>query len=176
MKQKLLLIPLAGGILALLSLFLPWVKFDSSLIPHETGTAEIITYSGFETNRFFLIPLAFIAALTILGLSIYTLNQKTPWKARTPLLISSGIGFLCIFLILILIIQSFNSSIKKMSDIIFNESATDLGRAMGFSFKEVFKKAISLQFGGFSAAIGFIVALIGAQNLPKSDPSMEISE
>ncbi len=74
MRQKLLLIPLAGGILALLGLFLPWVKFDSSLIPHEIGTAEIITYSGFETNRLFLIPLAFIAALTILGLSIYTLN------------------------------------------------------------------------------------------------------
>lgn len=63
-----------------------------------------------------------------------------------------------------------------MSDIIFNESATDLGRAMGFSVTEAFKKAISLQFGGFGAGIGFIVAIIGAQNLPKSDPSMEISE
>ena len=176
MTQKLLLIPLAGGILALLSLFLPWVKFDISLIPYEDSTAEAITYSGFETNRFFLVPLAFIAALTILVLSIYTLNQKTPWKARTPLIISSGIGFLSVLLILILIIQSFNSSIKKMSDIIFDESATDLGRAMGFSFKDAFENALSFQFGGFSAAIGFIVAFISAWSLPKSAPSLENSE
>lgn len=60
-----------------------------------------------------------------------------------------------------------------MSDIIFNESATDLGRAMGFSFKEAFEKAVSLQFGGFGAAAGFIFAFMGAWNLPKSDISME---
>lgn len=104
MKQKLLLIPLAGGILALLSFFLPWVKFDISSMPYEDRTAEAITYSGFETDKFFLVPLAFLAALTILGLSIYTLNQKTPWKVRTPLLISSAIGFLCVFFILILVV------------------------------------------------------------------------
>ena len=68
MKQKLLLIPLAGGILALLSFFLPWVKFDSSLIPHEIGTAEIITYSGFETNRFFLRSVyIFLAVMSIVA-------------------------------------------------------------------------------------------------------------
>lgn len=175
MKQKLLLIPLAGGILSLLSIFLPWVKFDISLMPYEDSTAEAITYSGFEADRFFLVTLAFIAALAILGLSIYTLNQRTPWKSRTPLLISSGIGFLCVLLTLILFIQSLNSSIERMSDIIF-QSTTDFGKAMGFSFKEAFKKAVSLQFGGFGAAIGFIVAFIGAWSLPKSDPSMENSE
>ena len=51
-----------------------------------------------------------------------------------------------------------------------------LGEAMGFSVTEAFKKAISLQFGGFGAAIGFIVAIIGAWSLPKSDPSMENNE
>ncbi len=44
---------------------------------------------------------------------------------------------------------------------------------MGFSFKEAFEKAVSLQFGGFGAAAGFIFAFMGAWNLPKSDISME---
>ena len=176
MKMHSRFIPLAGGILALLCLFLPWIKFDISLMPYEDRTAEAIIYSGFQIDRFSLVTVAFIAALTILGLSIYTLNQKTPWKARIPLLISSGTGLFCVVLILILFIQSFNSNIKKMSDIVFDESATDLRRAIGFSFKDAFEKAISLQFGGFGAAIGFIVAIIGAQNLPKSDPSIENSE
>ena len=38
------------------------------------------------------------------------------------------------------------------------------------------EQLVSLQFGGFGAAIGFIVTLIGAWSLPKSDPSMENSE
>ena len=159
MKQKLLLIPLAGGILALLSLFLPWVKFDSSLIPHEVGTAEVITYSGFETEGFFLVVLAFITVLAILGVSIYMLNQKTPWKARTPVLRNSGAGLLCVLLAFILI----NSGIEKMSDI---------WESMGFTLKN----PISFQFGGFGAAIGFIVAIVGAWSLPKSAPSTENSE
>ena len=175
MKQKLPLISLAGGILALLSILLPWVKFDLSLIPYEDSPAEAITHSGFETDRF-LATLTFVVALAILGVSIYTLNQKTPWKSRRILLSSSGAGLLCALSTLALFTQSMNSFIEKMSDIAFNESTNDFGRAMGFSFKEAFENAISLQFGGFGAAIGFIVAFIGAWSLPKSDPSMENSE
>ncbi len=174
MKQNSLILSLVGGGVAFICLFLPWVKFDRSLMPDEVDTAEAIIYSGFKTDKYFLITLAFIAALAILGLSIYTLNQKMPWKSRTPLLISGGIGFLCVLLTLILFTQSLNSSIKKMSDII--ESANDLGKAIGFSFKEAFEKAISLQFGGFGATIGFIVAIIGACNIPKSDISMKDKE
>ena len=170
MKQKLLLIPLAGGILALSSLFLPWTKYAPSLIPNEDRTAEAITYSGFETNGL-LVTLAFIAVSLILGVSIYNLNQKTPWKARTPVLRNSIAGLLCIVLTLILYTQSLNSGIEKVSDLF--ESTIDFESAM--NFKEAFEKAVSLQFGGFGAAIGFIVAFIGAWSLPKSDPSMENS-
>ena len=72
MKQKLILIPLAGGILSLLSIFLPWVKFDWPLMPYADRTAKTIIYSGFEicrfqTDRFFFVTLAFIAALAIFG-------------------------------------------------------------------------------------------------------------
>ena len=171
MKEKLLLIPLAGGILAILSLFLPWVKFASSLIPHEVGTAEVITYSGFEINGLF-VTLALIAALAISGVSIYNLNQKTPWKSRIPALRNSIAGLLCVVLTLILYTQSLNSGIEKVSDLF--ESTIDFESAM--NFKEAFEKAVSLQFGGFGAAIGFTVAIIGACSLPKSDPSMENSE
>ncbi|MCG9132214.1 hypothetical protein J5I95_11080 [Candidatus Poribacteria bacterium] len=175
MKQKSLLISLAGGILALLSIFLPWAKFDISSILYEDRTTEVITHSGFETDRF-LATLTFVVALAILGISIYTLNQKTPWKSRKILLSSSGAGLLCVLLTLALFTQSMNSFIEKMSDIAFDESTNDFGRAMDFSFKEAFENAISLQFGGFGAAIGFIVAFIGAWSLPKSNLSMENRE
>lgn len=42
--------------------------------------------------------------------------------------------------------------------------------------KTQFTDFINLQFGGFGAAAGFILAFIGAWSLPKSDPSMENSE
>ena len=171
MKQKLLLIPLAGGILALLSLFLPWIKYDRSLIPNEDRRAEAITYSGFEINGL-LVTLAFIAVLLILGVSIYNLNQKTPWKSRIPVLRNSIAGLLCVVLTLILYIQSLNSGIEKVSGLF--ESTIDFESAM--NFKKTFDNAISLQFGGFGASIGFIVALIGAWSLPKSAPSTENSE
>jgi len=43
-------------------------------------------------------------------------------------------------------------------------------------FKIDMSKLISPQFGGFGVAIGFIVALIGAWNIPKSDTSMKNNE
>lgn len=151
--------------MALLSLFLPWAKYAPSLIPNEDRTTEAITYSGFEINGL-LVTLAFIAVSLILGVSIYNLNQKTPWKARTPVLRNSIAGLLCVVLSLIQYTQSLNLGIEKVSDLF--ESTIDFESAM--NFKEVFENAISLQFGGFGAAIGFIVAFIGAWNIPRSDP------
>ena len=72
-----------------------------------------------------------------------------------------------------------------MEEIIFDESfrpglndpgLNDFGRALLLSTKEAYQKAFRLQFGGFGAACGFIVAFIGAGRFPKSDPSTENSE
>ena len=166
MKQNSLTLPLVGGGIAFLSFFLPWVKFDRTLIPRmvENPGPDVFTTSGFGTGGL-LVILAFLSALAILGCSFYMLNQKTPWKSRTPVLISSGIGFLCVVLTLFLFNRSLNSSMQKMSNTL--ES---------IGFEETFEKAISLQFGGFGAAVGFIVTLIGAWNIPKSDISMEDNE
>ena len=166
MKQNAIFITIAGGILTLLSCFLPWVKYDRSLISRvvENPGPDVITISGFGTGGF-LVILVFLSALVILGSSIYMLNQKTPWKSKTPVLISSGIGFLCVVLTLFLFNRALNSSRQKMSD-----TFESIG------FEKVFENAISLQFGGFGVAIGFIVALIGAWNIPKSSDSTENNE
>ena len=125
----------------------------------ENPGPDVITTSGFETGGF-LVTLAFISVLAVLGISIYyMLDKKTFWKSRTLILISSGFGFLCVLLTLILLTRSLNLNMQKMSDTL--ES---------IGFEKAFENAISLQFGGFGAAIGFIVALVGAWNIPKSEP------
>ena len=171
MKQNSLVIPLVGGGFSLLCFFMPWVKFDSSSLGLSDSAAKgvwALTFSGFSlaTGGNF-ITLAFIATLAIIGISIYMLNQKTPWKARILVLISSGVGFLCLLFILPQYTLAFNPAMR---------AALDIGGTTGVEMQAKLEKLISLQFGGFGAAIGFIVALIGAWSLPKSDPSIENSE
>lgn len=164
MKQKLLFIPLSGGILTLLSFFSPWLKYDRSLIPRmvENPGPDVITTSGFGTGGF-LVTLAFISVLATLGTSTYyILDKKTFWKSRTSILISSGLGFLCVLLKLILLSRSLNSSMQETLDTL---------ESIGFEMiEENYKKSLSLQFGGFGAAIGFIVTFTGAWNIPRSEP------
>ena len=171
MKQNSIVITLVGGSFSLLCFFMPWVKFNmGSLDLSRTGTKAggAITVSGFslamEGN---FITLAFIAAVAIVGISIYMLNQQTPWKARTLALISSGIGLLCLLFMLPRFTAAFNPGMRAVLDI---------GSTAAPEIRAKLKELISLQFGGFGAAIGFIVALIGAWSLPKSDPSTEDSE
>lgn len=171
MKQNSLVIPLVGGGFSLLCFFMPWVKFDSSSFVLSGPTAKAagaLTFSGFSlaTGGNF-ITLAFIAALAIIGISIYMLSQKTPWKSRIPVLISSGVGLLCLLFTLPQFTPAFNPGIRAVQDI---------GGAAAPEMQAKLKELISLQFGGFGAAIGFIVALIGAWSLPKSDPSTENRE
>ena len=58
-----------------------------------------------------------------------------------------------------------NPELRMVSDLL---KSTD--------FKIDMSKVISPQFGGFGVAIGFIIALIGAWNIPKSNGSMEDNE
>lgn len=169
MKQNSLTLPIVGGAIAFLCFFLPWLKFDMS----SMGIREVlpqakvaINISGFDvalgsTN---FVTLAFLAAIAIIGICIYIymLNQKTPWKARTIVLISSGIGVLCLLFTLIRVIQGFSLA-SRMVEPLWQSAGSDVE----------LDKIISPQFGGFGAVIGFIVAFIGAWNIPKSNTSME---
>ena len=167
MKQNSLIVPLVGGGIALLCCFLPWIKIDISslgLDPAIPQLKEFLTISGFHIatgNE--NMPYAFFAALVLILVCLQTL--KTPWKARKPVLICSGIGFLLVLFTLFSFREEFSEGTPLAEKIL--EYATS---------KVELEQLVSLQFGGFGASIGFIVALIGAWNLPKSDPSMEISE
>ena len=90
---------------------------------------------------------------------------KIPWKARKLVLTCSVIGFLFVLFTLFTFRQEFSEGTPLAEKILeYATSKVELGQLA------------SLQFGGFGAAIGFIVAFIGAWSLPKSDPSMENSE
>ena len=171
MKQNSLILPIVGGGVAFLCFFFPWIAFDMSSLDLDLVISQLegsITIAGFRmaiSGGNLFTSIAFLATLTILGVCIYMLNQKTPWKARSPVLISSGIGLLFMVFTLIQFFPGANPDLRMVSDMLKSTY-----------FKIDMSKLISPQFGGFGVAIGFIVALIGAWNIPKSDTSMKNNE
>ena len=167
MKQNSLSVPIVGGGIAFLCFFLPWIKLNMSALGLGDALSQIkvnLSVSGFNlaTGTASLTTLAFLAALAILGVCIYMMSQKTPWKSRTIVLISSGIGLLFVLFKLIQFIPGLNPQMNVVSGVLKSiDSDANIGNL------------ISLQFGGFGTAIGFIIALIGGWNIPKSDISME---
>ena len=167
MKQNSLSVPIVGGGIAFLCFFLPWIKLNMSALGLGSTLPQIkvnLSVSGFKiaTGAANLTTLAFLAALAILGVCIYMMSQKTPWKSRIIVLISSGIGLLFVLFKLIQFIPGLNPQMNVVSGVLKSiDSDANIGNL------------ISLQFGGFGTAIGFIIALIGGWNIPKSDISME---
>ena len=133
--------------------FFRGIKIDMSSI--ERGTINISGFT-FATGGMNFVTLAFIAAAATIGICIYMMNQKNPSKARTLVLISSGIGLLGTLFMLIRVQQGVSL-------------ADRLAGGRPYSLDTM----ISFQFGGFGAAIGFIITLIGAVNISKSNASME---
>lgn len=192
MKRNLLFIPLSGGILALLCFFLPWIKIDMSSLGSvltklggstdnlshtlakmfgsaSTKAGNFVKFSGFSLAiERGLSTIAFVAALAIIGICFYTLVKKTPWAARFLVYVSSGVGLLCLLFTLSLLPQEFTGGILME---LFRPRQTGIWETHRMDLQEL----IRLQFGGFGTAIGFIVAIIGAWSLSKSDPSMENS-
>lgn len=191
MKRNLLFIPLSGGILALLCFFLPWIKIDMSSLgsvftklggstdnlsynlvkmfgPAFTKAGDFVQFPGFSLGiERRLSTIAFIAALAIIGICLYMLVKKTPWEARFLVFVSSGVGLLCLLFTLSLLTQEFTGGILVE---LFRQ--TGIWETQRMDLQEL----IRLQFGGFGTAVGFILAVIGAWSLPKSDPSTENSE
>lgn len=162
MKQNSLIVSLVGGGIALLCCFLPWIKIDISsldLDPIISPPKESLTISGFHIAT----PYAFFVALMLILGCLPML--KRPWKARKLVLTCSVIGFLFVLITLFLFIPELSENTPLAEKILeYATSKVELGQIA------------SLQFGGFGAAPGFIVAFIGAWSLPKSAPSTENSE
>ena len=164
MKRHSLFLILGGGCFTILCFFMPWLKLDLTSI-----ASFIDTYSGFSlAMRGLLGMIAFIAALVTIG-SIYILKPQTPWKSRIPVLLSSGIGFLCVLGVLRLAPFHIPEETRQFMVVALG---THLARVDGTTaeMKTQFTDFINLQFGGFGAAIGFIVAFIGAWSLPQIRP------
>ena len=146
----------AGGILALLCFFLPWLKIDCSIkMWGEKLNSQIVTVSGFEIatkQQLNLITVALIAAVIIIGISLYMLKEQTPWKSRLPVLISSGVGLACLLIEYI----HLNTGID-----------TPLGK---ITLKEL---EVTFQFGAFGTVIGFILSIIGVWNLSEPENSSD---
>jgi len=169
MKQNSLVVPLVGGGIALLCCFLPWIKIDISsldLDPVIFPPNESLTISGFHlATGNGNMPYPFFAALVLIMVCFYTLYEKTPWKSKKPVLICSGIGSLLVLFTLF----SFRQGLREGTPL--------AGKILEYATSEVeLGQIASLQFGGFGTAIGFIVAIIGAWNIPKSDTSIEDNE
>lgn len=164
MKRHSLFLILGGGGFTILCFFMPWIKLDLTSIASFTDT-----YSGFSlAMRGLLGLITVIAALVTIG-SIYILKPQTPWKSRIPVLLSSSIGFLCVLGVLRLAPLHIPEETYQFIAVALGTHWAQVDAEMKTQLTDL----INLQFGGFGAAIGFIVAFIGAWSLPKSDPSME---
>lgn len=167
MKQHPLKLSSMGCGFALLCFFLPWIKYDfSSIDPvgmvsklHGTGTISGIQFviggAKFEI-------LGFLALFAILGFCLYMFKQQTPWKARIPVLIFSISGALYFLYRLVLTIVLNNLMTSKAIE--YLQPEVNIGNV------------ISIQIGMYGVLIGFVVALIGAWKIPKSDASIQENE
>ncbi len=156
MKQNPLTLPIVGGSLSLICFFLPWFKVDMSALGADfpgINWQDSITFSGFRyvRNGATFEVLTFLATLTILGVCIYMLKQETPWKSKITVLIGSGFGFLYI----------------SIGFILFTIADLRMGSALlEFAPDVDIGKILSLQFGVFGVIIGYVLAFIGALNIP----------
>ncbi len=163
MKQNTLKIPLLGAGIAFLCFLFPWIKIDLSalglgdLMPNMTLEKSV---SGFDIaiGGNATVLLSFLALVAIIGICIYMLYEKTPWKSRIPVLICSVVGGLFVLLSLLRFMQGINAGMKLAGEIL-ESSLPDKN----------LKDVISLQIGGYGAVVGFIVAFIGSLGIPKSN-------
>lgn len=158
---------LTGGILTTLCFFMPWMKLN---LPSDDAKSSVPEITGIQeaTNGLNFATLSLIAVLAILGISIYyILNRRIPRKFRTVAQISCIIGVLCLLVTLIQFAALYKPYITVAS-------GTYLAKNPQAEFD--LYKIYRIQLGGYGAVIGFILAYIGACNIPESDTSVENKE
>ena len=166
MKQRSLFLILTGGGFTILCFFMPWLKLDMTSIGSFTDT-----FSGFsiamEGNS---ATIAFVAAWAIIGISVYMFKQQIPWKSTVPVLFSSSTGCLCVLVVFRFAQLHVPEHIQQFTAVAVGTHLARITPIDGSTaeMKMQLTDFINLQFGGFGAAIGFIVAFIGACNIPRS--------
>ncbi len=139
-----------GGIIALACFFLPWVERGPPFMPtiDEEGR-HIFSSSGvdfflteFLARNAFLIAVAFIASAVIIGLSLYTVIRRTPWKYRVPILMSAGIGLS-----------------HLLTEYLWQVRVSQMPHVSSYS----------TQLGFWGTVIGFVVTVIGVFLIRKKD-------
>ena len=132
-----------GGIIALACFFLPWIDRGAPFLPtidkdgrftsSRSGVDFFLTQ--FLGQKAFLIAVAFIASVVIVGLSLYMITRRTPWKSRVPILISGDIGLAILF--------AERLHYARMTQII------------------EYSSTYSIKLGFWGTAAGFAIAVIG---------------
>ena len=154
MKQNPLLLPLVGSGLSFLCFFLPWIKIDLSTL------ASNISFSGISGLS--MPQPKFEGILSITGFKFVTGRANF---ITLSLLAAIAIIAFCIYML----IQ--NKPLKSRVPLLI---CSGLG-LLSVLFVIMINMEI-ISFGVFGAAIGFIIALIGAWNIQKSEVATEISE
>ena len=123
----------AGGMLALVCVFMPW-----------GGTSSVIDRSGFNAmSRQPLIMFVFIASMVTVGISFYALARDPYWRLKAPVFVSVGIGL--------------GILLSYCANLYIHEIAMQniLGRPRSTTTE------YPIEFGLWGTVIGFIVAAVG---------------
>ncbi len=133
------------------------------------GDASITEIIGFReaTSDLNFTTLSLITVITILGICIYMSIKKTPRIYRTIVLMCCIIGAISIFI-------SINEIASFHRPNITLTAGTNLARNPQAEID--FTKVFSLQYGGYGVIFGYVIAFIGALNIPNSNPSLEEDE
>lgn len=130
-----------GGIVALICFFMPWVGTGRAVSSfRKLGVNLFLTEHPVPKAAF--IAVAFIASVVIVGLSIYTIIRRKPWKCKVLTLISSSIGLLNLLSVYLMYVKIYQNS--------------DIGNYSG-------------KFGFWGTVIGFVIAVIGALLIRSDD-------
>ena len=167
MKQLSLFLILVGGGFAILCFFMPWLKLEIARLELDSPP---LSFSGFSlAKQGNSTTIAFITAWALIGISVYMFKQQTLQKSRIPvLLIISSIGILCVLAVFRFPLLHLPEHTQQFTTIAVG---THLARVHDTTSEMKIESIdlINLQFGGFGASIGFIVAFIGVCYIPKSE-------
>lgn len=172
------LITLVGGIIVMCCFALPWVtfthggykrswetdvktgkvggvQFRSSRPVSEQGT--IVKPIPATHHRHYgykiafngnLITVSFVAGILTIVCGFILVAQRTPDKVRSIVLLCSSVGLICLLLAFILMIFTGERGIRSMGNTTYTADG-------------------SIQLAAYGTMIGFIIAFIGAMNIPK---------
>lgn len=154
MKQNPLLLPLVGGGLTFLCFFLTWIKIDLSTLKSDITFPQM---SGMNTPQPKL-----EGFLTATGFKLATGGGNL---ITLSLLATIAIIAICIYML----IQ--NSALKSRIPLLICS-----GIGVLIVLYVIISNLSIVSFGVFGAAIGLIIALIGAWNIPKSEAATEINQ